>query len=534
MKFKRQSGVVLVITLIMLSIITVMAVAFLALSRRERASVVHTQNSIDAELMASTALERGKAEIMAYIIGQSNLLGPDILVSGSSRTNPFPLYQFPFFYYGDPRDGVDDDKDRQAITNLWRDARPPVFVGTNREQRFYLDLNRNRRFETNGVLPVFDVTGNTILDPSNGVAMVAHYTGDPEWFGVLSKRPFLDPAGTIPNLHSRDNRFIGRYAYLILPIGRSLDLNFIHNDAGNRIPLATAQDGYRRAQGVGPWEINLAAFLTDWKPNKYTYARAPAGVNNGLSFFDAKNLLAYRYNGTSALASASQAFSPNAFLPGPANFASDLIDAYTFGLPTLGLPPVIETAADVDTPWPGSDSARHFFSVHDLFRGMNASNVDLTGFTNAVAADPVIPSSEERYSYYRLLAQLGTDSVPEPEDRKININFKNIGGFSPTNYVSWTNALEFFTNAAHRMLVEEFRTNRDPVYAWIGTNGIYGIPVVLNGSPKYTNINGVAESVFSTRVHRLLQLAANIYEATVATNTPAVFRPVFRQTSGNN
>src|ERR1051325_1248691 len=131
MKFKRQSGVVLVITLIMLSIITVMAVAFLALSRRERASVVHSQNSIDAELMAATALERCKAEIIAHIIGQSNLLGPDILVSGSSSTTNFPLYTFPFFYYGDPRDGVKDDEDIRAITNLWRDARPPVFVGKN-------------------------------------------------------------------------------------------------------------------------------------------------------------------------------------------------------------------------------------------------------------------------------------------------------------------------------------------------------------------------------------------------------------------
>src|SRR5690348_281923 len=100
MKFQQQRGVALVITLIMLSIITVMAVAFLALSRRERASVVHSQNAIDAELMAATALERSKAAIVANIIGQGNLLGPELFVS-SSPTNA-ALYQPPYFFYGDP------------------------------------------------------------------------------------------------------------------------------------------------------------------------------------------------------------------------------------------------------------------------------------------------------------------------------------------------------------------------------------------------------------------------------------------------
>src|SRR5258708_18159814 len=94
MKANRQRGVALIITLIMLSIITVMAVAFLALSRRERSSVVHSANSLDAELAASSALERAKAEILANIIssginGITNFpLGPDLLVSGARTTDP--------------------------------------------------------------------------------------------------------------------------------------------------------------------------------------------------------------------------------------------------------------------------------------------------------------------------------------------------------------------------------------------------------------------------------------------------------------
>ncbi len=46
--------------------------------------------------------------------------------------------------------------------------------------------------------------------------------GDPEWIGVL-ERPDL-PYG--PN-----NPFIARYAFIALPVGNSLDLNAIHNQA---------------------------------------------------------------------------------------------------------------------------------------------------------------------------------------------------------------------------------------------------------------------------------------------------------------
>src|ERR1051325_3905158 len=131
MKFQRQRGVVLVITLIMLSIITVMAVAFLALSRRERASVVHSQSSIDAELMASDALERVKAEILADIIGRTNLLGPDLLVSGSRTFVP----PDPFL----SGDAVMDPSASAATKASWKaeiwslvnGSHPPVFVRTN-------------------------------------------------------------------------------------------------------------------------------------------------------------------------------------------------------------------------------------------------------------------------------------------------------------------------------------------------------------------------------------------------------------------
>src|SRR6184192_3628237 len=103
MKYSKQRGVALVITLIMLSVITVMAVAFLALSRRERASVVHSQATIDAELAASSGLERAKAEILGSIFVQiltnkipttlivpTNIFGPDLFVS--HIPSPYPSF----------------------------------------------------------------------------------------------------------------------------------------------------------------------------------------------------------------------------------------------------------------------------------------------------------------------------------------------------------------------------------------------------------------------------------------------------------
>ncbi len=67
---------------------------------------------------------------------------------------------------------------------------------------------------------------------------------------------------------------------------------------------------FYRNQGVGSWEINLAAFLADlntnqWDPQRlgeeYNYERAmpppvpPGTANSGYAFADAFSLVAYRY-----------------------------------------------------------------------------------------------------------------------------------------------------------------------------------------------------------------------------------------------
>ena len=66
--------------------------------------------------------------------------------------------------------------------------------------------------------------------------------------------------------------------------------------------MRVGNDGFLRNQGVGSWEINLAAFLTDlntneWDPitvslTSYNYLATP---NRGAGFEDSLALLKYRY-----------------------------------------------------------------------------------------------------------------------------------------------------------------------------------------------------------------------------------------------
>ncbi len=85
--------------------------------------------------------------------------------------------------------------------------------------------------------------------------------------------------------------------------------------------LNFANDGYFRNQGVGSWEINLAAFLADlntnqWEtfaaPYNYRQELTPRFPNTGLAFEDAQSLLSWRYAGNyNSLPFASAVLSAN-------------------------------------------------------------------------------------------------------------------------------------------------------------------------------------------------------------------------------
>ncbi len=566
MKRSSQSGVALVLTLILLSIITFTTVTFLAVSRRERGAVSTTTEQNTAKLAADAAIEHAKARVLARMLAQTNRYVLDFVVSTNyiNWLGFLPGVSHPSNVNYDRRtDGqpLDAAQLAQNIANLFYDPRPPVFVRTNRNPalpldfRFYLDLNRNGRYDTNGLWPVIGPNGGFLrpdgTESSSPIgALTNFFVGDPEWIGVLA-----DP--TKP--HSRTNRFVARYAYVVVPLGQALDINFIHNQAlqkDNLGALDPNQDGFLRNQGVGGWEINLAAFFADLNTNEsptlggryweYAYNRAKgAGVNMGSAFRDAFNVVSCRYNGWYGnLLRPSDLFGS----VGRNAFVNDYIDRYSDGPLMLGIFSPATDIASVDYPWVGSDNtnaaANFFFTTQELF---NTNKVGWHLPACLLETGRRI-SSYDRYTFYRLMAQLGTESVPDA-DEKININYVNVGGLKATNFVSWgdpelrfgnsargipafglTGPAVFFTATANKLL-QQF-------------NGYVGIPQVdLPELPRralfrtntlsVTNIPVWPINFYTPSVHRLLQLAANIYDATTNSPMPSVFRPIFRRTDTN-
>jgi hypothetical protein len=589
---RKSDGIALVITLIMLSVTLVMAVAFLALSRRERASVSTVTDTTTARLAADTALAAAQAQVMAGILSTGNgLYNFGLLVSTNYQNgsgyfigiqNPTNV-NFDFRNVdGQPLNSADMV---QNIANLQFLPRVPVFITTNNlgsnDFRYYLDINRNGQFDQTGnSVPNVDNTGAT-----NGTVSEI---GDPQWIGVL-ERP--------DTTHSPNNKFVARYAFFAVPIGNALDINAIHNQtlAGPANPNAltnAVKTGFFRNQGVGSWEINLAAFLADLNTNQwdsglndYGY-NEPGSLNTGYAFLDALSILSYRYDYSySTLLPAGSLFQ-NANLV----FPNDNVDEYSDGplqTTTTNINEAFSLPSDGDinpntVPWAGADNTNQFFDLtSDLFDPTKTS----TAFTNRLLTSGNSIATYDRYTLSRLLSELGTDS--QPDDNKMDLNYTNLdanGNVVPnlqTNLGAWT-PLQFFTNAADRMLrsysaswFANSPTNYlQTYYGIIGTNAYYyhndvNGNVVFNDPTGFglTNLGmnttlpglflnqtnqvpsfGIAnipvyvngQFVYSPAINRVLQLAANIYDA--STNAPypdpaffpSVFRPIFEHDNSGN
>src|SRR5258708_2019377 len=146
-----QNGVALVITLILLSVTLVMAVAFLFISRREQGSVATQTDAATARYAADAALANAEAQIAANMLASSppNPYNFGLLVSTNYLVSPLV-----------PNNPLGD------LTNLFISPRLPVYmsnlVAHAMENRFYLDLNRNGRYDTNGISGEFDNNNNLI------------------------------------------------------------------------------------------------------------------------------------------------------------------------------------------------------------------------------------------------------------------------------------------------------------------------------------------------------------------------------------
>jgi hypothetical protein len=536
---RTESGVALVVTLILLAMIAFMAIAFLVLTRGERSSVTTVADQTIAKLASDTGLERAKMELLAPMMAFRDPHRYDLMVS-TNYVNPLGfdpslpdgrLTNVSYVYQnGTPVSPADHARN---LLNLYYYPRVPVYVnvnGTNSDFRYYLDLNRNGRYDTNGLLavmsgdpgfPYFNTNGVLIAQPFAGSTASNFFVGDPEWIGQLERPGYP---------HSPSNRFVARYAYIAIPAGKTLDINTVHNYARVGAPQNMQFDHFLRNQGVGPWEINLASFFVDLNTNRWPYLE-PTDLsgynyvtggdiditreNRGTAFDIALSILQYRYRGLYSLVnmrSVEQLFGR----PGENAFRFDFVDGYSSGpLMTNTWWPSRPNDADqarLARPWAGDQSPRMVFNHQELFDANSFPKL-AEALRLAGAGD----SSYDRYTFYRMLAQMGTDSSTDSSDQ-MNLNYDNLitrnpqGRTSATNFVSWSSVdghtgLAFFTNAATRL------------FASSGYNF------------NITNIQVYPTNYYTPSVHRLLQLAANMYDATttrfVGTNQlPTVFRPV--------
>jgi hypothetical protein len=544
-----ERGVALVITLILLSVITFMAIAFLVISRHASEAVTGVTQQAIAKQAAADAVQQVEGNVIATMLAKNEGFDFGPMVSQNYQSPFFtpglglpanlPIVTNVNYYYanGTPLSAADE---QQMLNNLLVLPRPPVFITTNAgfppDFRFYHDMNRN------GIYDPTTINGQTLVVTNQFNEPEPVTAGDPEWIGVLEHPD---------QPHSRSNYFAARYCFFAQPIGNSLDINFIHNHAKQN--GLYAGDGFLRNQGVGSWEINLAGFLNGLNPNYWDYkyqlfdtsGALSTGPSLGNAFQDAASILQYRYNGTYFRLPSMGAVYPNSV----GIFFPDIIDYYSVG-PLMGplqppsyQPPLLfQNAASPN--WSGAGNANQMFTSQDFFTAPNSSAVTppnpafVTRLGDAGRSLPIAAFPDpnfNRYTYYRMLAQMGMESAPEP-DTKLNLNYMNIGGYDATNFNSWNDriiefplgsgiftnaALVFFTNAANLLLTTQTNTI---------IPGGFGVPTNLwtGYIPVYPT------NYYTPSVHRMLQLAANIYDAANPKNTnvtgfdyPSVFRPIF-------
>lgn len=546
-----RSGVALVATLIMLSLVTFMVVAFLSVARRERQSVAASLTINEARAAMEAALARSQAEIAARLLTSGDPWSYGMMVPTNYQNSVFNATVSPT--------NVNDVLAHVAagyptpwlthLGNLQYDPRVPVFSAyfNNRTPysllasetnlgRYYLDFNRDGMFES---------TDNT-------------QTGDPHWLGILE----------YPNApHSATNHFTSRYTYMVVPAGKTLDVNLIHNQA-RRVGAVTAEN-YNRNLNLGPQEMNLAALLTELNPQwGYTYDPITPLATAGFGFRDALSLLLFRNNTNfDSFANLATQFGASS----AANLANAGFDVLGNG-PFMASTNLTVNVDPTNISWPGgsntSANAQRFFDLNELFmttRGYSttlSTNLKYISTNNQTAT---VAGDTSRRTYYNLLSTLGVESWPQTD--KLNVNWHGTrflywsnsapGVFDLTwsnapstsvggEYFGFTNwaADSFFNTAAELMLRASitptviFDTN------WSGfggggtnvllTNYYFGntfVGISNNATLSVTNIPLFPASYYSPEVHRILQLSANIYDATTTNAAspayPTLFRPVF-------
>ena len=599
---RPTSGVALVATLIMLSLVTFMVVAFLGIARRERRSVEATLTQGEARNAAEYAVQRAQADLVARLIATGDkwnygLMVPTNYQSGNSFTsgvanvlnvNSAEAYST---YFANPTPANLANYFLRNIANLQYDARVPVFSTnfTNATAFTNGGFSAPHSAETNQGRYYYDFNRNGYFEPTD-----RFQSGDPHWLGVLE-----NPGQP----HGPNNRFLIRYTYLMAPAGKTLDLNLIHNQA--KLRPGVNSEGYYRNHSLGPQEMNTAALLAELNPYWGWFNPAPAydtlaanpsvyvsALNNRNPFRDALNLLLFRNNGSynnyptlgtlfgaaaaTALTNAEFDVLANGPLMGSTNFTAN-VDG-------------------TNTVWVGGTNTaavpQQFHDMNELFlttRNYTPFTTNLHYLGTNIAATAA--GDRDRRTFYDLLNVLGVESAPV--GGRLNVNWSN-SAFNPTNITIGSSGGDltafsgwdpnyFFFNAAELMIrascspqifmnnnwtgfagtdplvlatnwfmgggfnfnyVNTYYTNSALLFPFLYAPGVGIISNVYAGfvvDVNRTNSGGISLSVtnipiypfsyYSGEVHRLLQFAANLYDATTTNNAspayPTLFRPYF-------
>jgi hypothetical protein len=138
-----QRGIALVITLILLSVTLVMAVAFLAIANRERNAVTTTADTATARHATETALAYAEAQIVANILSTTNAAAYNFnLLVSTNYINAFGFdpgsgnptnVNYDYLVSGGPLTTA--SQRNQNIANLWFLPRAPVFITATENSR---------------------------------------------------------------------------------------------------------------------------------------------------------------------------------------------------------------------------------------------------------------------------------------------------------------------------------------------------------------------------------------------------------------
>jgi hypothetical protein len=203
------------------------------------------------------------------------------------------------------------------------------------------------------------------------------------------------------------------------------------------------------------------------------------------------------------------------------NGVDDLGDDLPQGAGSFNDETAVAARDNLAKPFAGADALRHYFTHQDFF-DPNKTSLDFVQNLRSTLTNAPASAHTNGYKYYELLGELATDTGTENRNR-INLNWSSFNPLTPWDVPTNKDlALKFFTNSAQRIL----ESMKPDFVNWAIQGGANMTNWYTN---SVTNVNHILvwpANFYANSVHRIMQLAANIYDAGRTDPFPSVFRPI--------